>query len=180
MMFYFWREGNRAIIKSMKKFVIVILSMMLGVLAVPVSAMSEAQSNSIVDNCNAIRENLKNVQRLDAKARVFLGGHYEAVLNKFITPLNVRLVENNISNVGLIENQNNFSQTKALFSSDFINYQQGLEDLIATDCKNNPEEFYDKLVKVRQKRKVVEQDTLRLRQLLSEQTNLVRSAMEKI
>ena len=164
----------------MKKFVAMILSLMLSLLALPASAISEAQEASITDNCSTIKENLKKVQKLDAKARVFLGGHYETILNKYLTPLNVRLVENNISNVGLIENQNNFGKAKTLFASDFINYQQGLEELIAMDCKNNPEVFYNKLVKVRQKRKVVEQDILKMRQMLSEQMNLVKETRGKV
>lgn len=169
-----------AIIKNMKKFAAVILAIMFGSLTLPALAISDVQKTSVADNCSAIKDNLKKVQKLDAKARVFLGGHYEAILNKYLTPLNVRLVENNISNVGLIENQNNFGKTKALFASDFINYQQGLEELIAMDCKNNPEGFYDKLVKVRQKRKVVEQDILKMRQMLSEQANLVKEMRGKV
>lgn len=164
----------------MKKIAFVVLVTLVSFLSLPVMAISETQKDAVTRNCNAIRVKLKNLQKTDAKARVYLGGHYENVLSKYITPLNLRLVENNVSNVGLIENQNSFANTKNLFASDFINYQQDLEELITLDCKNNPEEFYDKLTIVRKKREIVEQDILRMKKLMSEQMNLVRETRGKV
>ena len=164
----------------MKKIALVILVMIASLVCVPAMAISEAHINSVKNNCSVIRVKLKNLQKTDAKARVYLGGHYETVLSKYITPLNVRLVENNVSNVGLIDNQNTFASTKNLFASDFINYQQALEELIGKDCKNNPEDFYNELVIVRKKREIVEQDILRMKKLLSDQLNLVRETRGKI
>ena len=73
-----------------------------------VGAISDMQKNTIFSQCEKIKDNLKNVQKADAKARVYLGSYYEAILIKFITPLNVRLVENNLSTADFVENQNNF------------------------------------------------------------------------
>ncbi|MBR2993777.1 hypothetical protein IKF43_00040 [Candidatus Saccharibacteria bacterium] len=137
------------------------------------SAITEGQSAAIVDHCDTIREDLKKVQKEDARVRVYLGGYYETILTKFVTPLNVRLVENNLSSADLVENQNDFAAAKALFVNDFVTYQQGLEELVGMDCKKEPEKFYDNLRVVRQKRKVMTQDVLKIRSLTSAHIRLV-------
>lgn len=145
-----------------------------------VQAISPNQSAAIVEHCDTIKDELKKVQKEDARVRVYLGGYYETILTKFITPLNVRLVENNLSSAGLVENQNNFAGTKTLFANDFIAYQQGLEELVGLDCKQEPEKFYDKLTTVRQKRKIMVQDVLKMRNLISEHVRLVEGLKGKV
>ncbi len=145
-----------------------------------VGAITEAQNTAIVGHCDTIKDDLKKVQKEDARVRVYLGGYYETILSKFIVPLNVRLVENSLSSAGLVENQNKFAEAKTTFASDFIAYQQGLEELVGVDCKQKPEEFYDKLVTVRQKRKIMVQDVLKMRSLISEHVRLVENLKGKV
>lgn len=145
-----------------------------------VQAISPNQGAAIVEHCDTIKDELKKVQKEDARVRVYLGGYYETILTKFITPLNVRLVENNLSSAGLVENQNNFAGTKTLFANDFIAYQQGLEELVGLDCRQEPEKFYDKLTTVRQKRKIMVQDVLKMRNLISEHVRLVEGLRGKV
>ena len=54
------------------------------------------------------------------------------------------------------------------FISEYTNYSQSLEDLIATDCQNSPEEFYTKLVSTREKRASLSTTTTNMRNLFSE------------
>lgn len=145
-----------------------------------VEAISENQERAIVSKCSEIKEQLKAVQKDDARTRVHLGGRYETILTKFMTPLNVRLLENSLSNVELVENQNDFAETKSLFNNDYINYQQDLEELVSMDCKNESKVFYEKLDKVRQRRKIVEQDALKLRNIISKHVRLVTDLRSKI
>lgn len=158
--------------------VAVLGGMMLG--AAPVVAVSEAQEKEINKSCDTIKDVLKNIQKDDARARVYLGAYYEAVLTNFITPLNVRLVENNLSEAGLVENQNKFAAARTLFTNDYVSYQQKLEELVGMDCKAQPKEFYEQLEKVRQRRKVVEQDVLKVRSLISEHVKLVEQLKGKV
>lgn len=146
----------------------------------PARAISDEQKAIIKDHCGVIREDLKKVQRSDSRTRVYLGGYYESVLTRFITPLNVRLVEGNLSNASFVENQNRFATAKTTFANDFVSYQKGLEELIAFDCKAEPEKFYNKLVEVRKKRKTVEQDVTKIKGLMSEHVKLVNGLMEKL
>lgn len=143
-------------------------------------AISDIQKDVLVDHCDYIKEDLKRVQREDSKVRVYLGGYYETILTKFITPLNVRLVENNLSSAKFVENQNDFVSVRTLFSDDFITYQKSLEELVGLDCKSEPEKFYDNLKIVRQKRKVMVQDILRIRSLISGHIRLVEELKGKV
>ena len=138
------------------------------------------QSEVVIQHCDAIKEGLKKVQKEDARTRVYLGGYYETILTKFITPLNVRLVENNLSSADLVENQNKFAAAKTVFANDFISYQKNLEELVGMDCKKEPEEFYNKLIVVRQKRKTMTQDVLKMRSLISEHMRLVEGLKGKV
>ena len=142
--------------------------------------ITEAQSKSIIEHCDSIKDNLRAVQRDDSRTRVYLGGYFDAILSRFIMPLNVKLVEANMSSSSLVTNQKNFAEMKETFSKDFVSYQKRLEDLIAMDCKEHPEEFYQNLVVVREKRKIMNQDTMRMRSLISENTKLVNDLIRKI
>ncbi len=167
------------IIRQSLYYIILLVICLVGV-ALPVSGLSKTQEAAIVDHCVAIKENLRIVQRNDARARVYLGGKYETILNKYVTPLNVRLVENNLSAVNLIESQNGLASSKAKFADDYVEYQQRLEELVAMDCKDNPSEFYGKLESVRQKRKKVEQDVQKMRSGLNDYLNMVGKVKETI
>ena len=151
-----------------------------GLFSMPVLAVSEAQKNAIKDHCDSIRESLKDVQKADARARVYLGAFYEEILTDYITPLNVRLVENNLSTPDLVENQNKIADTRTLFINDYVSYQQELEELVTMDCWKAPESFYNELIKVRQKRKIVEQDTLQMRTLISDHVKLANQIKGKL
>lgn len=164
----------------MRKFLAVLAVFVVSLAAVPVSAVSEAQEKAVKDNCESVKEVLKNAQKDDSRARVYLGAYYETVLSDFMMPLNVRLVENILSSANLVENQNKMADAKELFASDFVSYQKGLEELVAMDCKSEPKNFYEKLEKVRQKRKTVEQDVARMRSLVTEHLKLVNQLREKM
>ncbi|MBO7131707.1 hypothetical protein J6V85_00355 [Candidatus Saccharibacteria bacterium] len=166
----------------MKKILIILALFLVSGLFIPynVMAISEEQENLVSVNCSTIKSKLKKVQQLDAKVRVYLGSYYEAIATKFIIPMNVRLVENNLSTAEMVENQNKFAEARTVFSNDFEKYQQVLEELINMNCTAEPEKFYEQLVIVRQKRKIMTQDVLQIRTLLSGHVKLVREVMTKL
>lgn len=141
-------------------------------------AISEEQKTAIMEHCDVIKDSLRMVQRQDARTRVYLGGHYEAILTKFIVPLNVKLVENSLSDVNFVNNQNDYVNIKKAFANDFIDYQKKLEELVAMDCKMEPEQFYDKLMSVRKRRRVMEQDVIKISELIETHMKLVKTLME--
>ncbi|MBQ6409966.1 hypothetical protein IJI18_01760 [Candidatus Saccharibacteria bacterium] len=139
------------------------------------NSLSDMQINTIIDHCDTIKDSLKSLQRADSRTRVYLGRYYETILTNFITPLNLRLVENNISNTALLENQTNFANKRSSFVSDFIIYQQALEELVNINCKSEPARFYEKLLVAREKRKIVNKDVTKLKAMTDEQVKLVET-----
>ena len=142
--------------------------------------ITTTQQVAIVQNCDTIITTLKTVQREDAHARTYLGGHFETMLSKYLKPLNRRLIENDISNTSLVENQTKFSSAKSAFVYDYITYQKSLEELVATDCKNNPEDFYEKLVTTRQQRSAVAQDITSLKELTTQHLTITKTLGEQL
>ena len=137
------------------------------------ATLTAEQKSVIMNHCDTIKDSLKSLQRTDSRARVYLGRYYETILSSFITPLNLRLVENNISNPKLLDNQTNFASRRTDFVNDYIVYQQALEELVNTNCKTEPEKFYEKIEVAREKRKAVNKDVAKLRGLVDEQQKLV-------
>lgn len=148
--------------------------------AISASAISETQETAIRQHCDTIRDDLKSLQRSDSRARVYLGRYYETILSKFIMVLGVRLVENNLSNTSFINNQNDFNKTRTNFTIDYIEYQKSLEELVNLDCKSEPARFYDQLVDVRAKRAIVADDTVKLRRLADQHSQLVMTLEESL
>lgn len=168
--------------KNLKRKVLVLaaFSVFLGFFGVNVFAegeeeptITDSQKAIIVDHCDTIKDSLKSLQRVDSRTRVYLGRYYETILTNFITPLNLRLVENNISNPELLDNQTNFANKRTSFVNDFIVYQQALEELVNVNCKSEPDRFYKKLLVAREKRAIVNKDVSKLRSYTDEQMKLV-------
>ncbi|MBQ6414222.1 hypothetical protein IJI28_01175 [Candidatus Saccharibacteria bacterium] len=168
--------------KKTKQFIYYIILLLICLVGVvpAVSALSKTQEAGISDHCETIKDNLKTIQKSDARARVYLGGRFETILNKYVTPLNVRLVENSMSTASLIESQNTLTSNKTKFTNDYVGYQQKLEELVAMDCKNEPASFYEKLKLVREERKKVEKDVQKMKTALSEYVELVGKLKERL
>ncbi|MBQ6127920.1 hypothetical protein IJI69_04540 [Candidatus Saccharibacteria bacterium] len=143
-------------------------------LAHPASAISEEQKGAIVQNCASIKQSLRTLQRTDARSRSYLGSAYETILSKFIAPLNLRLINTNQPNANLTTIHSSIIDTRKNFITEYTTYSQALEDLVASDCYNHPEEFYDKLLDTKKKRANVSTTTTNLRNLLSEYLTGVR------
>lgn len=164
----------------MKRMIAAIVCLVMATMSLPAMALSETREAAIVDRCDTIRDDLRSLQRSDSKARVYLGRYYEVILTKFITPLNIRLVENNLLSTGFTNNQNDFNKARTNFVIDYVEYQKGLEELVSIDCKSEPERFYERLVTVREKRAVVAGDVAKLRKLAGTQLELVQALRSKI
>lgn len=135
--------------------------------------ISTEQKAAIIDHCDEIRENLRNVQHQDSRARVYYGRYYETIFSKFIVPMNMRLTENNLLSDNLLSSQTKFTNFRADFSSDYVDYQRSLEELVAVNCKEEPEKFYELLQTVREKRENVNQDAVDLRKTVETHIELV-------
>ena len=137
------------------------------------NALTDNQKTAISDNCSQIKTILHNIQHEDSRARVYLGASYETIRSKFINALNHRLVDNGIAAPELVNNQAAFSAAQDNFKDDFIDYQKTLEELIGVDCENNPDDFYQKLITVREKRHIMVQDISKLSEVIEKHLALI-------
>ena len=131
-------------------------------------SLSDDQKGAISQHCATTKQSLKTLQRTDARARAYLGSAYETLITSYITPLDLRLINNGRPNANLTAIHSRIVETRKQFISDYTSYSQSLEDLIATDCQNSPEEFYTKLVNTREKRAALSTTTTNMRNLFSE------------
>lgn len=129
--------------------------------------LSDIEQGNISTNCSSIQSNLKKLQKTDSKTRVTLGASYQNLLSHFITPLNIRLVKNNLPDPLLTKNQSELISFRNDFASLFITYSQRLESLIGLDCKSNPDVFYIELENVRFLRSKLEESTQKINATIS-------------
>lgn len=135
--------------------------------ATPAEGLTDEQTAAISQNCSAMQQSLRQLQKVDSRTRVYLGTTYESILNKFIIPLNLRLVKNNLpTNVQL---QADFIAEQNQFKLAYTDYMRELEGLIATECRSRPGEFYDKLEIVRKRRATLKTSVDRLSDLANDQ-----------
>lgn len=144
----------------------------------PASALTEAQQGAISQNCATIKQSLKQLQKVDSRTRTYLGTTYETLVNKFITPLNLRLVKNNLPTLSTI--QANFTNEQNEFKENYTDYMRELESLIAIDCKSHPQDFYSKLESVRTKRTALRNSTVKMSKLADEQYKSVIKLQEEL
>ena len=130
--------------------------------------VNEIQKGLISTNCGSIKMQLEKVQKEDAKNRVHLGAQYETILTNLMINLNLRLVKNNRPNATLTEQQTKFTDRRDRFKNDYVKYSQELDKLIDMNCKDEPQTFYNQLVRVRAKREEVNKDIAKLNTLVEE------------
>lgn len=161
----------------MKKIIIACVGILL-LVAVPAHAdeLTEAQKGAISTNCDSLRSTLRNLQRIDSRTRSFLGSAYDKFLSNYISPLSLRMVSNDHLSTSLTGIHSGILNSREVFAAQFTSYSQSFEELLAADCKNNPEDFYKKLVATRKKRTMLESTVTGLRSALGNHY----TAVEKI
>ncbi len=142
-------------------------------LSLPVSALSDVQRGAISQNCATIKQSLQQLQRVDSRTRTYLGASYESISNRFITPLNLRLVKNNRTEAKLFSIQSDFAAAQARFRETYTIYMRELEGLIVTDCQSDPQSFYSHLEVTRTRRSELQSAALRLKELAYSQYQAV-------
>lgn len=136
--------------------------------------LTDEQTGAISQNCASIKQQLRTLQRTDARTRSYLGSAYEKALSDFIAPMDVRLINAGQPNSSLTELHSKIISVRQDFIHDYTAYSQSLEELINQDCQNNPAEFYHKLAETREKRATLAKTNDKLRKLLSDHLTAVQ------
>ena len=142
--------------------------------------LNDTERGNISMSCASIQTSLKNVQRNDSKTRVIIGTNYQTLLSNYISPLNVRLIKNNLPDSTLISIQSETITSRNSFTNLFVTYSQRLESLISIDCKNQPDTFYNELENVRFLRSQLEESVNKVNTALSNHLKTVNQLREKL
>lgn len=142
--------------------------------------LNDTERGNISMSCASIQTSLRNIQRNDSKTRVILGTNYQTLLSNYISPLNVRLIKNNLPDSTLISIQSETITSRNSFTNLFVTYSQRLESLISIDCKNQPDTFYSELENVRFLRSQLEESVNKVNIALSNHLKTVNQLREKL
>ena len=142
--------------------------------------LNDTERGNISMSCASIQTSLKNIQRNDSKTRVILGTNYQTLLSNYISPLNIRLIKNNLPDSTLISIQSEAITSRNSFTNLFVTYSQRLESLISIDCKNQPDTFYSELENVRFLRSQLEESVNKVNTALSNHLKTVNQLREKL
>lgn len=137
--------------------------------------LNDEEIGLISQTCSSIQLQLKNIQKTDARYRAKLGSYYEMINSNLMLNLNLRLVKNNLATAELSELQTTFSNERDYFKNAYTAYQKELDNLIAIDCREKPQDFYNQLEAVRSRREKVNTSTIRLRDLIRTHREAVMS-----
>lgn len=137
----------------------------------PAEGLTDLQRGAISQNCGSIQQTLEQLQRIDSRTRTYLGTTYETIANHFIVPLNLRLVKNNRPTLASLQTE--YIAAQSIFKTSYTTYMRELEQLIATDCRTAPDDFYDQLVTTRSARSVLSDAALELNGLAEDQYQAV-------
>lgn len=138
------------------------------------------QKGVISTNCDTIKQSIQQLTRADSKTRVYLGSSYENALTNFIIPLNLRLTKNNKPSAGLTSIQSKFAEKRQVFNDTYTDYMKQVEDLLAIDCRVEPEVFYEQLTKARASRATLQKTTLELNSLLHDHIEGVKKVRSEL
>lgn len=159
---------------------LVIVTILAAIILPPLSviALSDSQRGTISQNCASMQQSLKALQKADSRTRAHLGSTYETVLNKFMTPLNIRLAKDNQPNPELAAVQSEFASLRTKFSQQFVKYSQSLEELISLDCRTQPEAFHKRLGTTRKLRHKLSMTVAELHRLVENHQATVKNLQE--
>lgn len=153
---------------------------MLGLNIQSASALTDGQRSTLSQNCTSIKASLQRLQKADSRTRVFLGTSYEHILSNFIAPLNVRLAKNNKPNSTLTDIQVQFATKRTKFTDTYTTYMKNFDTLLATDCVNEPDIFYQRLETLRNDRKELHNTAVDLRTLTNKNVDAVKQLRDSL
>lgn len=137
------------------------------VFAQDIVSPSDEVIQQVAHSCQSIRNSLTQIHLRDGLFRVNRAQSYEFISTRLMAPLNSRLLINKVDASSLVRTTAQYDTLLNQFRANYVAYDDQLAATIAIDCKNKPAEFYEALVKTRQLREEVHQNTLQLNQYVT-------------
>lgn len=151
----------------MKKVVLYVSLVVITLANIVVPAGAVPSDNVIRANCQSIQSVLSQIEKTDAALRINRGRIYNEVLDLFYA-MNSRLASNKISAPELVSITSDFDSQLADFRNDYNDYDDDLNELIVSECQDDPGDFYSQLINVRDERAKLNDEIASLDQLVDD------------
>lgn len=130
--------------------------------------LDETHKERIIAQCTSAKATLQQLHRSDASLRVDRGRLYEFMSTKLMGRLNSRLALNRLDAGSLVAIAARYEKTFSDFRDAYQRYEEQLSTTLRTDCTNQPEQFYYRVVDAQKKRKTVNDRAQDLRNIAGE------------
>ena len=155
------------ILELVKKVVLYVSLVVITLANIVVPAGAVPSDNVIRANCQSIQSVLSQIEKTDAALRINRGRIYNEVLDLFYA-MNSRLASNKISAPELVSITSDFDSQLADFRNDYNDYDDDLNELIVSECQDDPGDFYSQLISVRDERAKLNDEIASLDQLVDD------------
>lgn len=135
----------------MKRLGSAILTVLIATSYLATPALAVPSDDVIKLNCRSAQSVLSQMEKTDAALRINRGRVYNEVLDLFYA-MNARLSSNKKTVPKLATITSDFETTLTDFRDSYNKYDDELNNLTAMKCQDKPKDFYDQLVKVRDRR----------------------------
>lgn len=139
--------------------------------------LSDEQKTTISQTCINAQSNLQRISSGDTTTRINRGRNYDQILKLFYL-MNTRVASNNIAEPKLAEITKSFESELANFRENYNIYNTQLKNTTEYKCSANPQEFYNHLENTREKRLILNDDTVKLNNLIEDYKVVVRELVK--
>lgn len=128
---------------------------------------TQTQLTKLTTECSSIKKQLTKVHSIDALKRVKLGQIYESISKDLMARFTARAILNHFSVTNLVAHTSKFDENLNYFKDNYRIYEQELDKLQKMDCeiKENSNEFYNQLEKVRYQRRELNYNVIKLHEI---------------
>lgn len=126
----------------------IILSVTVSPFVSAAEPLSDAHLAVIRQNCTEAQATMQRILRSDTASRVNRGRAYEEMI-KLIAAFNSRAAYNTYNVPQLIASTANYENEFSAFKTGYISYEESMKSTIKMKCADQPQAFYEALVKTR-------------------------------
>lgn len=129
--------------------------------AIDPANMTPEEYTMVEANCRAAQRSMQRIKYSEPPTRVNRGIAYSTI-NELMTALTNRAAYNAFRVPQLSIETRAVQDQRVQFGKDYTEYEKAFSELISMNCRQDPVEFYERLVDVRAKRSIV---ALRIREI---------------
>ena len=164
------------ILDDVKKSIVItiVLALTIAGISAPfaMAEISPAKLDAIRANCDVARSTMQRIVSSDKTMRINRGRVYDR-MGKLLNNFSERLAQNDKSNPKLNDLANRYDNQVASFRSNYDTYRQVIDNVIKSECVNQPTVFYENLDKARTRRQQLNEDMLTIEKTILEFRTIV-------